>query len=218
MIWLSRGKNAQNRINQNRFRRQAGERNNMTKRELVKWLESKEQEALNNAEQQYQEAMKLHNEQLYEKIELRKISDEVEGHLVAACKAYEAWEQKHGETVRIIGGYSCGIGCTIKSILNRNGGVFKAMIDYDIADNTPENERMKDKIRTMRKEINRNYENLISNVKNMKNAKLACEYLKEVGFDVSNIEVKEEACTSLAANIDTTYLFIQPTKTDENVN
>ena len=106
----------------------------MTKRDLVKWLESKEREALKNAEQQYQEAMKLHNEQLYEKIELKKISDEVEGHLEAACKAYEAWEQKHGETVRIISGYSCGIGCTIKSILNRNGGVFKAMIDYDIAD------------------------------------------------------------------------------------
>ena len=75
MIWLSRGKNAQNRINQNRFRRQAGGRNNMTKRDLVKWLESKEREALKNAEQQYQEAMKLHNEQLYEKIELKKISD-----------------------------------------------------------------------------------------------------------------------------------------------
>ena len=102
--------------------------------------------------------------------------------------------------------------------MNRNGGVFKAMIDYDIADNTPENERMKDKIRTMRKEINRNYENLIFNVKNMKNAKLACEYLKEVGFDVSNIEVKEKVCTSLAANIDTTYLFIQPIKKEENVN
>ena len=189
----------------------------MTKRDLVKWLESKEREALKNAEQQYQEAMKLHNEQLYEKIELKKISDEVEGHLEAACKAYEAWEQKHGETVRIIGWYSCGIGCTIKSILNRNGGVFKAMIDYDIADNTPENERMKDKIHTMRKEINRNYENLIFNVKNMKNAKLACEYLKEVGFDVSNIEVKEKVCTSLAANIDTTYLFIQPIKKEENV-
>ena len=40
----------------------------MTKRDLVKWLESKEREALKNAEQQYQEAMKLHNEQLYEKI------------------------------------------------------------------------------------------------------------------------------------------------------
>lgn len=190
----------------------------MTKRDLVKWLESKEREALKNAEQQYQEAMKLHNEQLYEKIELKKISDEVEGHLEAACKAYEAWEQKHGETVRIISGYSYGIGCTIKSILNRNGGVFKAMIDYDIADKTPENQKILDKIRTIRQEIHRNYENLILNVKNMKNAKLACEYLKEIGFDVSDIEVKEEMCTSLAANIDTTYLFIQPVKTDENVN
>lgn len=189
----------------------------MTKRDLVKWLESKEQEALNNAEQQYQEAMKLYNEQLYEKIELRKISDEVEGHLEAACKAYEAWEQKHGETVRIINGYGCGIGCTIKSTLNRNGGVFKTMIDCDIADKTPEKQKILDKIRTIRKEIKRNYENLIFNVKNMKNAKLACEYLKEIGFDVSNIEAKEEVCTSLVANIDTTYLFIQPVK-DENVN
>ena len=190
----------------------------MTKRDLIKWLESKQYEAIKNANQQYEEALKIHNEKLYREIELNEISNEVEGHLEAACKAYEAWEQKHGEAVRIIGGYSCGIGCTIKSILNRNGGVFKAMIDYDIADNTPENERMKDKIRTMRKEINRNYENLIFNVKNMKNAKLACEYLKEVGFDVSNIEVKEEVCTSLAANIDTTYLFIQPIKKEENVN
>ena len=122
-----------------------------------------------------------------------------------------------GETVKISGRYSCGIGCTIKSILNRNGGVFKAMIDYDISDETPENQKMRDKIRTMRNKIHRNYDNLILNVKNMKNAKLACEYLKEIGFDVSDIEVKEEMCTSLAANIDTTYLFIQPVK-DENVN
>ncbi len=81
--------------------------------------------------------------------------------------------------------------------------------------------RMKDKIRTMRK---RNHtvimKTLFFNVKNMiKKCKASMlNILKEVGFDVSNIEVKEKVCTSLAANIDTTYLFIQPIKKEENVN
>lgn len=52
--------------------------------------------------------------------------------------------------------------------------------------------------------------NVIANVSNMKNAKLAMEYLKNLGFDLSELVKADEnpVTTALSVEVDTRFLFI----------
>lgn len=60
------------------------------------------------------------------------------------------------------------------------------------------------------KGITDNYRNVIANVSNMKNAKLAMEYLKSLGFDLSDLVKADEnpVTTALSVEVDTRFLFI----------
>lgn len=62
----------------------------------------------------------------------------------------------------------------------------------------------------MIKGITDNYRNVIANVSNMKNAKLAMEYLKSLGFDLSDLVKADEnpVTTALSVEVDTRFLFI----------
>lgn len=179
----------------------------MTKRELIKWLEDKRSEALSNVSDQYQEAVNAHDAALYKTIGLEEVSKSIEGHLRAAYEVYTEWAKRNEDCVRIR--HSCyAVGGMIEMILNYNGGVFKRMVDGDFEDIMPKRERLLDEKDRVYDEIKRNYENLIINVKSLKSAKLACEYLEGLGFDISKISEKEE-CTALAVEVDTRYLFVR---------
>ena len=51
---------------------------------------------------------------------------------------------------------------------------------------------------------------MIANVQNMKNSKLAREYLTGLGFDLTSLieEDKNPVTTALAVEVDTRFLFI----------
>lgn len=178
----------------------------MTKRELVKWLEDKRSEALRNLSEQYCEAVKAHDTALYKTIGLDEVSKNIEVHLSAAYAEYTKWAKENEDCIRIIPS-SYSIGGMLERILNYNGGVFKRMVDGDFEDIMSERNRLLDEKDRMWDEIRRNYENLIINVKSLKSAKLACEYLESLGFDISKVSEKEE-CTALAVDVDTRYLFV----------
>lgn len=180
----------------------------MTKRDIIKWIEVKRAEALENARQLYGEALEQHKERLYEKIELKQVAEKIEKHLLAVSDIYDDWKEKHKDNITFCGRYSTCLGGFIARALNNNGGILGYIRCNDISDNTPELEHIDRTYREMKKGINTNYDSLELTVKNMKNAKLAIEYLKEVGFDTSCMEIKEEECTVLVANIDKRYLFI----------
>lgn len=176
----------------------------MTKRELAKWLEDKREEALANAAEQYRTAIKLHNESLYTLIELGAIAEVVRTHLENAYDAYAKWKEKHKEDVNITSYYG-GIGSQISSMLNT--GIMATMIDRDIDDDTDERKALSKQYDDVKSKINDNYINVIANVQSLKNAKLACEYLESLGFDITKVSEKEE-CTALAVDVDTRYLFV----------
>lgn len=179
----------------------------MNKRDLIKWLEIKREEAIQNADEQYQHAYRKHKERLYMTLELEKTAENIECHIKNAYEVYAKWREKHKDDTKISSYYRGSIGRFLEETLN--GKVYERMKGYDIDDDTDENKLLSTKRRNTVNEINRNYDNLIINVKSLKTAKLACDYLKGIGFDVSNMELKEDACTALSTPIDTKYLFVQ---------
>jgi hypothetical protein len=180
----------------------------MTKRDILKWLEVKREEALKNARQLFGDALEQHKKMLYEKIELKTVAEQIEKHLLAISDIYERWEKKHGDDITISKRYATSTGVFVERALNHDNGIYGYMLGNDISDHTPELNHIDKTYLEMKKGINTNYNSLELTVKNMKNAKLAIEYLKEVGFDTSCMEIKEEECTVLVANIDKRYLFI----------
>lgn len=176
----------------------------MTKRELVKWLEDKKKEALANAEEQYHTAVKLHEESLYAKIELESIAEILRTHLENAYDAYVQWREKHKDDVSLPLYYG-GVGSQLSSMLN--DGIKALMINRDIDDDTNEQKALSKQYGDVKSKINDNYINVIANVQSLKTAKLACEYLESLGFDISKVSEKE-ACTALAVEVDTRYLFV----------
>jgi len=58
--------------------------------------------------------------------------------------------------------------------------------------------------------IKSNYANVIANVQNMKNTKMAMEYLTGLGFDLTSLieEDRNPVTTTLAVEVDTRFLFI----------
>ena len=63
---------------------------------------------------------------------------------------------------------------------------------------------------TLRNEVGKNYDNVILNVQQLKDAKLGMEYLKALGFDLTDLLAQEAAPveTALAVPIDTRYLML----------
>lgn len=183
----------------------------MTKREIIKWLEVKEREAEQNAQQQYEEALRWYKERLYQRIKLKEVSDEIKGHLMDAHKIYQDWKASNAKGVENKGYYSGSVGAHLEYLLNGNGGIYGAMTRNDVEDQSPEKQRIHAAYRELAEEIKGNYFNLIENVKSLKNAKVACEYLEGLGFDLSELKLSD-GCTALAVDIDTAYLFIKPVR------
>ena len=91
----------------------------------------------------------------------------------------------------------------------------RSSIVKDFTDNSETLSNLKSKREDTMREVNKNYINVIANVKNIKNAKAAVEYLKELGFDLSVLLNADSnpVSTALSVEVDTKYLFIGGKKT-----
>lgn len=72
----------------------------MNKRDLIKWLEIKREEAIQNADEQYQHANRKHKERLYMTLELEKTAENIECHIRNAYEVYVKWREKHKDDTK----------------------------------------------------------------------------------------------------------------------
>lgn len=182
----------------------------MTKTQLKKWLNEKMEEALCEVSNQYSEAVSKYEEKRNADIELDKTAkeiadllseadDKIESFLdkMGAIKGIEVHRSYYGNIKSKISSY-----CTIEQC--RTG-----LLDV-FSDHTKVRTSLSDKKSNMESEIKKNYINVIANVQNMKNAKVAIEYLQGLGFDLSALIEADNnpATTALSVPVDKTYLFI----------
>lgn len=180
----------------------------MTKTMLVKWLECKRDSALSDVQKQFKQAMADYIEQRDEKINLKQTAAQISELISKADDICEEWIENATRTKGIIRQdvydslkHKLGYILTPKD-------VERALL-YHIYDESDELETMKRREREIKVGINQNFQNVIQNVKSLKDAKTAIEYLKELGFDLTDLMEKEKnPSTSLAAPVDTKFLFI----------
>ena len=143
-------------------------------------------------------------------IKLDETLDKVYSLLSKADDLMESWKSDISDNpgITVTSGYYGSLSRKIHAMCNMEE--MRSSIVKDFTDNSETLSNLKSKREDTMREVNKNYINVIANVKNIKNAKAAVEYLKELGFDLSALLNADAnpVSTALSVEVDTKYLFI----------
>ena len=181
----------------------------MTKRDLVKWLEKKHSEAMQKAKDEYLALRMQAKQKLCDSHGFNQAADQIQEHLDKALAIWGDWKNK----IDGVEGISCHNGYhSLNSSLyvyTREGGSFyNQALNEEIAVDSAEIKHIEATGKELLKNITRNYTNVIAVVQSFKTTKEAAAYLKELGFDLGELENPPAPVTALAVQINTSYLFI----------
>lgn len=173
----------------------------MTKRQIIKWLESQSEKALAEVETQSEKALNTYYAERNERIGLEDTATSIAALMQQAYSLTESFKEKvkaEYPGVDTLCGYYGSISYKLGNMSSQ--AEIRSCLLKEFEDGRNE----------MIKGITDNYRNVIANVSNMKNAKLAMEYLKSLGFDLSDLVKADEnpVTTALSVEVDTRFLFI----------
>ncbi len=184
----------------------------MTKRQLIKWLEGKKEDALIVARKKHEELMKEHTESICKILGVRELAEKIQSLFSKIDDEVNTWRNKNADMQDISFNHSYrNISLTVYDYINHKDATFDRIISREFTDKTLAKKNLDNAYSKMQSEINRNYTNVIANVQNLKDAKTGVEYLTELGFDLTELieRDKRPVATALAVDIDAKYLFIQ---------
>ena len=184
----------------------------MTKRQLIKWLEAKREEAIGEVCSQATDTLNTYYTNRNAKIELEETASEIADLMKQASDKVDTFKAKVKTSypdADISGAYYGSITYKLNNLISKyeiREGLLKEFEDM----RTPLVKSIITRKNELISGIKSNYTNVIANVQNMKNAKLAMEYLTGLGFDLTSLieEDRNPVTTALAVEVDTRFLFI----------
>ena len=190
----------------------------MTKRDLVKWLEKKKPEAIAKAEKAKDEAITAAKELEYKNIGFDDFLDD-------ALPCLYEFIEKYGKFIDKVGTFD---GMSMSKYNWRFGySEFVARFSdrQDVRRNmeeiihidTERYRKTRDDVYYNRRKVELTYNTVIETVKNLPTAKDGLEYLKKLGFDISEIrpvEPKKQLPATISVNVDVKYLLLNKEKED----
>ncbi len=181
----------------------------MTKRDLVKLLERKQEEAINTAATEYQAARGNAKDAVIKAIGFENVAAKMQEHIEKAFDIWKSFSEKALDTegVSFRGGY-INPSNRLYEYVGDAGTVFRYLSNNEIRVNTEAMRQAETAYKELTVNINRNYQNVIAVVQSFKTTKEAAAYLKELGFDLGELENPPAPVTALAVQINTSYLFI----------
>lgn len=171
----------------------------MTKRDLVKWLEKKKPEAIEKADKAREKAITTAKELEYKEIGFDEFLEDAIPHLQRFIKKYGDFISRFGDIATI-----------------------RKNIEEILRLDTERYRKARDDANSNRRAVESTYNTVIETIKNLPTAKDGLEYLKKLGFDVSEIEPaekKKQLPATISVNVDVKYLLLDnKEKEDENQN
>ena len=182
----------------------------MTKKLLIKWLEQSKSKALSAVDEQRRAALKKYDEELYEKVGLREIADKVQALFTEADRLVAEWHAKYEEHLVTSGRYYGSVHGICYDFISGHDAAYNRMKSREFDEDSKPRVAFRRQFDTLRNEVGKNYDNVILNVQRLKDAKLGMEYLKALGFDLTDLLAQDTAPveTALAVPIDTRYLML----------
>lgn len=190
----------------------------MTKKDLIKWLQRKQSEAVRTALAAKNKKILEIREAFYEELGVNAFVDTVvpifEKAFAEYDKFYKKLDKVEGLRVSKYGykrGYYDIEKLTYKTEIKE---ALAEAINYHL-------HPLQSKINELNNEyskVNRTYDTVIETVKNLPTAKDGLEYLKKLGFDLSEIqpvEQKKQLPAAISVNVDVQYLLLNKKEEDK---
>lgn len=186
----------------------------MTKKALIKWAACKQQEALALVNERYQAALAVHNTALYAKLGIAEVAAEIHPLLSKADDLLTAWQERCRNVVGLQE-YWHSLHSQLYKYTKDTNALFERLCEEEFSDTTEERKQLDQQKREMFREVETNYRNVLNNLQALETAKLGLEYLKELGFDISELLSSEQKpiSTALAIPVNTRFLFLAKEET-----
>lgn len=183
----------------------------MTKRQLVEFLEHKQNETLACAEDTYAAAKANHKLQLEEDIRMNAVAENITMLISQADDTLKEWLRSIEEQPELgieTTNYYGSLLYKLADLLSFND--IKGAMYKNISDQSKEKIALEERYLETKSAINSNYTNVMANVRQLKDAKLGIQYLTDLGFDLTTLleENKNQMTNALAVPVDVTFLFI----------
>ena len=182
----------------------------MTKRDVIKFLERKQQEKTDDIRTKYNAEHDQHIQSIFSEIKLPELADQIQPLMDKARRFYDEWRKKHEKREGVSFNHSYfSLAGQLISCTSSENAVFKDLSRH-ISLNTKEMDIMIKNYRNNRESVENTFNTVIQSVQQMKSAKQAAIYLRELGFDLSELEnPSEQAQTALMVPVDTQFLFVK---------
>lgn len=176
-----------------------------TKREIVKWLETKKNKAVAEVNAERCAKRNAYFDKRNAEIHLDKTVDAVYDKYQEAIAICEKWIQEtdQRDDMRQTTGY---YGSMISRLNDANKTNIRVSLLRHFQEDSAELRAIDSFAENASHQITVNYNNVIANVNSAKNNKVAIQYLRDLGFDVSFLE-EAAVCTELTVPVDTRWLF-----------
>lgn len=175
----------------------------LTKKEVSAFLDRMEEQAFKTVKESYADAVKAEEQRIFE---LTKAPEIVEGMQQLMDELVKRNENLNEELKRSSGIKYCDDAYHGMSYyLSRIQSISDVVLECVMFESKKLGRLRSDYFETRRK-ITANYAAIRAELKNKSKATQCVEYLREVGFDVSELE--KPKCTELAVALDKRYLFI----------
>lgn len=193
----------------------------MTKKELVKWLEIKGKDAEIQAEKDRLARIANAKEIEYKDIGLDEFIDSVDSIMQKFLSVYEEFIDKvNSKSIEGTGMSRYGWHYGYNDMLDRYGDKkrIREEISKLIRTDTKRFNAERDAANEYKRNVVHTYNTVIETVKNLPTAKDGIEYLKKLGFDISEIEPvekKKQLPATINVNVDVKYLLLNKEKEDD---
>ena len=179
----------------------------MNKRELKKWLDAQEEQALRTVNDSIAKAIEQEETKVIVESGLKDLLEEF-------CKNNEDWFERFGQlvesnsTIRSLLGYTSSPIRCLKMLSNGLESSIRETKFFIDRYNCKEIAALIKRKEELREQVKLNYFNVKKNVALCKDAKQAIQYLTELGFDIPKDDKTDN--TALASVVDVRYLLITP--------
>lgn len=193
----------------------------MTKRDLIKWLESKGHQAEIQAEKDRLARISSAKEIEYKDIGLDEFIDVADSIMQKFLGQYEEFIEKvNTNAIKGIGmsRYQWNYGYNDMLVKFGDKKKVREEISNIIRIDTERFKAERDAANEYKRNVVHTYNTVIETVKNLPTAKDGIEYLKKLGFDISEIEPaekKKQLPATINVNVDVKYLLLNKERNDD---
>jgi len=182
----------------------------MTKRDLIKYLDNARYNKKISADHDYLDILQAIRDKALAKLGFDAVAESVQKSLDNVLDTYKKWtganDSKNG--VRVKTSYYNHLPSILYDYTKEKGACYNHLLNDQVSIETDEMLRAKKDYTKLTEQIEANFNAVVATVEGMKTAKDAAAYLKELGFDLSELE-EPPTPVMLAKRVEPRFLLVE---------